>query len=93
MTLHKQYSTGPNSANNAYDQNPLTISEIRKATMVQNILVTQRQSDTIACRWKPAEWCMVKTSSSITKCMIIMRQATMQVDIGWKMFNTLSTFD
>ena len=50
MTLHKQYSTGPNSANNAYDQNPLTISEIRKATMVQNILVTQRQSDTIACR-------------------------------------------
>ena len=58
MTLHKQYSTGPNNAHNAYDQNPPTISEIRMyqslATMEQKILVTQRQSDTIACRSRPA---------------------------------------
>ena len=36
MTLHKQYSTGPNNASNAYDQNPPTISEIRIAPITSN---------------------------------------------------------
>lgn len=36
MTLHKQYSTGPNNANNAYDQNPPTISEIRIVPITSN---------------------------------------------------------
>ena len=70
MTLHKQYSTGPNNAHNAYDQNPPTIRFVlyqSLATIEQKILVTQWQSDTIACQWRPAAWCMVKTSSSITK--------------------------
>lgn len=36
MTLLKQYSTGPNNAHNAYDQNSPTISEIHVVPITSN---------------------------------------------------------
>ena len=71
MTLHKQYSTGPNNAHNAYDQNPPTISKIRIVPITSNHRAKDI-SHTMA-KWhhrlpvKTSSMCMVKTSSSITK--------------------------
>ena len=95
MTLHKQYSTGANDTNNAYDQNPPTISEIRIAPITSNHGAKDISHTT-------AKWhhrLLLKTSSMvfgqnifINNNVIIMRQATRWI-LAKKIFNTLSTFD
>ena len=95
MTLLKQYSTGPNNAHNAYDQNPPTISKIRIVPITTN----HRAKDISHTMAKWHHRLPVKTSSMvygqnifINNKMIIMRQATRWI-LAKKNFNTPSTFN